>query len=152
MDALPATHAALKQDLCMNDLSAIRYAQEAPAPLSCGLRAALNLVAGKWKPLILWHLLGGAVRSNALRRRVGKVSEKVFAEQMRQLEQDGIVARIQLSAQPLAVAYSLSALGESLAPVLAAMSTWEFEQIVTPARAAGAACAEPPPLEAAMAF
>lgn len=126
----------------MNDLSGFRYSSDTPVPLSCGLRAALNLVAGKWKPLVLWHLLRGPVRSNELRRRSGEISEKVFAEQMRQLETDGVVERVLLSSQPLAVEFRLTPLGESLAPVLAALSAWGFENIVDPALARGRSCPE----------
>jgi DNA-binding HxlR family transcriptional regulator len=114
----------------MNDLAALCFSQERPTPRSCGLRAALNVVAGKWKPLILWHLLSGPQRSGALRRQVGPISEKVFLQQLRQLEADGIVDRALLSEQPLTVAYQLTPRGESFVPILAGLSQWGFEHVV----------------------
>lgn len=114
----------------MNDLSAWRYSDLPPDNRSCGLRAALNIVAGKWKPLILWHLLPGAVRFGVLRRALGDVSEKVLAEQLDQLEGDGIIVRTQLSDQPIAVDYMLTDRGRTLVPVLAALSAWGFEHVI----------------------
>lgn len=116
----------------MDDLSTLRFSAEPPSNPSCGLRAALNVVSGKWKPLVLWHLLDGPARFAALRRALGDVAEKVLAEQLHQLESDGIVLRRQISERPLAVEYELSELGRSLVPVLALLSAWGFEHIVLP--------------------
>ena len=114
----------------MIDLSYVRYSQVPPTNRSCGLRATLDVVAGKWKPLILWHLLSGPVRFGALRRAVAPVSEKVLAQQLTKLEADGIIARTLISEEPLAVEYALTPLGQSLTPILAAMSAWGFENII----------------------
>lgn len=114
-------------------LSDLRYRQTPPRNTSCGLRAAVDIVEGKWKPLILWHLLDGPVRFADLRRALGGVSEKVLAAQLRELERDAIIARTLLSAQPLAVDYRLTSRGETLVPVLAALSAWGFEHVVEPA-------------------
>lgn len=120
----------------MTDLEHLRFSQRRPANASCGLRASIDLISGKWKPLILWHLLGGPVRFGDLRRAVGTVSEKVLAEQLAQLERAGIIGREVVSETPLAVDYSLTGLGETLVPVLAALSQWGFEHVVNPAIAA----------------
>lgn len=114
----------------MPDLSALRASPLPPSNRSCGLRATLDIVAGKWKPLVLWHLLAGPQRYAALRRNVGEVSDKVLQAQLKELEADGVLLRRVLSGQPLAVEYGLSPLGETLAPLLAAMSRWGFEHIV----------------------
>ena len=114
----------------MTHLASLRFSQERPTSRSCGLRAALEIVAGKWKPLILWHLLPGPQRSGNLRRQVGQVSEKVFLQQLRQLEDAGIVTRRLVSEQPLAVEYSLTPRGETFVPVLAGLSRWGFEHVI----------------------
>lgn len=121
----------------MDDLSGIRVSRQKPTNRACGLRAALDIVAGKWKPLILWHLLPGPRRYGSLRREIAGISEKVFLEQLRQLEADGIATRTVVSEQPLAVEYALTPLGRTLAPVLARMSRWGFENVI--ARQADAA-------------
>ena len=127
IDAITTTYLLVG---AMNDLSPLRRSQEPPSNRSCGLRAALDVVAGKWKPLILWHLLPGPQRYGALRRQVGTISEKVFVEQLRQLEADQIVARAVLSEQPLAVEYALTTRGQTLVPVLARISQWGFEHVI----------------------
>ena len=117
----------------MTDLSGSRFTQETPSNPACGLRAALDIIEGKWKPLILWHLLSGPRRYGILRREIAGVSEKVLLEQLRQLEADGIVARAQLSRQPLAVVYALTARGESFVPALAHLSAWGYANVIPPA-------------------
>ena len=116
----------------MADLTHLRHRPEPPGVASCGLRAALDVAGGKWKPLILWHLLQGPMRSGVLRRAVGGVSEKVFAEQLDQLEAAKVVERTVLADQPLAVQYGLTPTGERLAPALAALSAWGYENLVDP--------------------
>lgn len=124
----------------MADLSHLRHRPDPPGLASCGLRAALDVAGGKWKPLVLWHLLQGPMRSGVLRRAVGGVSEKVFAEQLDQLEAAKVVERTVLAEQPPAVQYGLTPMGEQLAPALAALSAWGYEHLVDPAAArAGAA-------------
>lgn len=114
----------------MEDLASLRVRKEPPTLRACGLRAALNVTSGKWKPLLLWHLLGGKWRAAALRRATGDITEKVFVEQMRQLERDRLVQRTIVAEKPITVEYSLTELGTSLAPVLAAMSDWGFRHCV----------------------
>ena len=114
----------------MVDLARLRIRDEPPTLRACGLRAALNVTSGKWKPLIVWHLLAGKWRAGALRRAAGEISEKVFVQQMRQLEHDGLVRRSVAAYKPLTVEYELTALGASLAPMLAAMSEWGFRHFV----------------------
>lgn len=114
----------------MEDFSAVRFSQNAPSQRSCGLRAALNIVAGRWKPLILWHLLSGPRRFGQLRREVGDVSEKVFLAQLQELARDGIIERTVVSQRPLAVEYALTERGATLAPALAVLSQWGFQHVI----------------------
>ncbi|GLF94390.1 winged helix-turn-helix transcriptional regulator [Streptomyces yaizuensis] len=91
----------------------------------CGLDAAVDVVGGKWKPLILWALHdGGTLRFGVLKRRVPEVSEKMLIQQLRELESDGVVHREVYREVPPRVEYSLTALGTSLNAALEPLGMW----------------------------
>ncbi len=90
----------------------------------CGLDAVLDVIGGKWKALILWELLDGPRRTGELRRLVEGISEKVLIQQLRDLEETGLVHRQQYNAVPPKVEYSLTAFGESLNSVLMPLCAW----------------------------
>ncbi|MGV9315054.1 winged helix-turn-helix transcriptional regulator [Streptomyces sp. NPDC003691] len=91
----------------------------------CGLDVAVDVVGGKWKPLILWELEArGAVRFGALKRALDGVSEKVLIQQLRELESDGVVHREVYREVPPRVEYSLTPLGESLNRALEPLGEW----------------------------
>ncbi|MEU7034187.1 helix-turn-helix domain-containing protein [Streptomyces sp. NPDC046237] len=91
----------------------------------CGLDAAVDVVGGKWKPLILWALHAhGPTRFGELRRQVTGVSEKVLIQQLRELEADGVVHREVYPEVPPRVEYSLTALGEALNTALLPLGEW----------------------------
>ncbi len=74
--------------------------------------------------MILFHLLGGTVRFNEIRRRVPDVTQRMLTNQLRELEEDGLIVRKIYAQVPPKVEYSLSPLGRSLEPVLIALKTW----------------------------
>ena len=90
----------------------------------CGLEAAVDVVGGKWKPMVLWALSTGPRRFGALRRELPGVSEKVLTQQLRELEHDGIVHREVHAQVPPKVEYSLTDLGVSLDRALAPLGEW----------------------------
>ena len=90
----------------------------------CGLDAALEIIGGKWKALILWELAPGPRRFGELRRRVEGISEKVLIQQLRELEDDGIVSRKQYNQVPPRVEYSLTSFGDSLNDALTPLCEW----------------------------
>lgn len=91
----------------------------------CGLDAAVDVVGGKWKPLILWALHAHApMRFGALRRSLDGVSEKVLIQQLRELEADGVVHREVYREVPPRVEYSLTGMGESLNAALVPLGLW----------------------------
>ena len=106
---------------------------------SCGLDAAVDVVGGKWKPLILWALHARPHRFGELRREVDGVSEKVLIQQLRELERDGIVAREVHEQVPPKVVYSLTGRGESLNRALEPLGDWGEEHLahITAVRSAG---------------
>jgi DNA-binding HxlR family transcriptional regulator len=96
----------------------------ATAPAISGLEAALLVMGGKWKPLILFHLGHGKRRFGELRRLVSGVSEKMLIQQLRELLADGIIERVDFKEIPPKVEYSLTPLGLSLATALHPLCEW----------------------------
>lgn len=93
-------------------------------PYSCGIDAAIDVVGGKWKVLILWALHDGQRRFGELRRLLPGVSEKVLIQQLRELEADQIVHREVYRQVPPKVEYSLTDLGDSLNAALRPLGAW----------------------------
>ena len=96
-------------------------AEELPA---CPVETTLCLIGSKWDVLILRDLMTGTKRFGELRRSVGNVSQKVLTAQLRKMEANGIVHREVYAEVPPRVEYSLTELGQSLAPVIEAMRAW----------------------------
>lgn len=99
-------------------------------PFSCGLDAAVAVVGGKWKPLILWALHEKTRRFGELRRNVRGVSEKMLTQQLRELESDGVVHREVYREVPPRVEYSLTSLGRSLNDALLPLGDWGEANLV----------------------
>jgi len=95
-----------------------------PPAYHCGLVAALDVIGGKWKVLIIWPLHPEAKRFGELRRAVPGVSEKMLTQQLKELEADGIVARKDFKEIPPRVEYSLTAFGVSLKEALTPLCLW----------------------------
>ncbi len=91
---------------------------------SCPSRRALELIAGKWVPLILPALEQGPLRNNELLRRLDGISQKVMTQTLRELERHGLVLREDLRTVPPHVSYRLSELGQSLNVALIALDRW----------------------------
>ncbi|MEV7196657.1 helix-turn-helix domain-containing protein [Streptomyces sp. NPDC093510] len=115
-------------------------------PYACGLDAAVDVVGGKWKPMILWALHSGVtLRFGELRRHIAGVSEKVLIQQLRELESDGIVHREVYREVPPKVEYSLTDLGQSLNAALLPLGLWgdeHMQQVIANKGAVGAGAGE----------
>ena len=79
----------------------------------CPVEATLALIGGKWKGVVLWHLLQGTLRFNEIRRRLANVTQRMLTNQLRELEMDGFVIRTVYAQVPPKVEYSLSERGRS---------------------------------------
>jgi DNA-binding HxlR family transcriptional regulator len=91
---------------------------------NCPVEAAIDVIGGKWKPLILWWLHQRTYRFAELRRLIPGITEKMLAQQLRELEADGIVDRCAYATVPPKVEYSLTEYGRSLKQALQAICEW----------------------------
>lgn len=94
----------------------------------CPVEAALGLIGGKWKGIVLFHLLReGTLRFNAIRRLMPGVTQRMLTTQLRELEADGLILRVVYPEVPPRVEYSLSPRGLTLEPVITALKSWGEE-------------------------
>ena len=93
----------------------------------CGLDAALAVMGGKWKPLILYHLHSGPKRFGELKRLVAGVSEKVLIQQLRELAAAGVLTRHDYQRVPPMVDYTMTTFGLTLARALMPLCEWGMQ-------------------------
>jgi DNA-binding HxlR family transcriptional regulator len=103
------------------------------------VEACLEVVGGKWKGVILFHLLGGTKRFNELRRLMPAVTQRMLTRQLRELEADQVVARTVYPEVPPRVEYSMTDFGQTLEPILRMLQKWgvEYLEQITEIRRAG---------------
>lgn len=97
----------------------------------CSVEATLDVIGGKWKGVILFHLLDGMKRFNELRRLLPGITQRMLTLQLRELERDGVVHRTVYAEVPPRVEYTLTPFGASLKPILLLMRDWGSEYIET---------------------
>jgi DNA-binding HxlR family transcriptional regulator len=90
----------------------------------CPVEAALEVIGGKWKPLILWALGDNVMRFGELQKGLPGVNAKMLTKQLRELEQDGVITRKIYPEVPPRVEYSITEFGRTLIPILQALCTW----------------------------
>ena len=87
----------------------------------------MNLIGTKWKPLILFHLLEGELRSGILQKKIPGISNKMFTQTVRDLEKDGLISRKVFPVVPPKVEYRLTIRGKSLEDILRSLDKWGSE-------------------------
>ena len=90
----------------------------------CPVTAAVGIIGGKWKPIILYILAEDVHRFGQLRRRLPHITQKMLTQVLRELEKDGVIKRKVYAEVPPKVEYSLTKLGETLRPVLDLLHQW----------------------------
>lgn len=90
----------------------------------CSVETTLLLIGEKWKVLILRDLMGGTKRFGELKKSISGISQKVLTQQLRAMEEDGLVTRKVYAEVPPRVEYSLTEVGSSLKPILDSMWAW----------------------------
>ena len=105
---------------------------------TCPVATTVSLIGGKWKPLILRDLIKGPCRYMQLKKSVEGISQKMLTQSLRQMQEDGLIARSAKPTIPPLVTYSLTDLGESLRPVIDALRTWGNQYLDSPTNKFGA--------------
>lgn len=95
----------------------------------CPVRTAIAVLGGKWKPLIVYYLRTGTKRFSELRRVIPEATQQVLTQQLRELEDDGIVSRTVYAAVPPKVEYDLTGLGRQLGPIFDLLERWGTDLI-----------------------
>ncbi|MED4241116.1 helix-turn-helix domain-containing protein [Priestia megaterium] len=91
---------------------------------SCPIEAATKFIGGKYKTIILWHLVNETLRFSEIQRLVPKATPKMLTQQLRELESDGLIKRVVYPVVPPKTEYSMTTLGKSLIPILEALRNW----------------------------
>ncbi|HEY4815030.1 MAG TPA: helix-turn-helix domain-containing protein [Chthoniobacterales bacterium] len=96
---------------------------------ACPIEELMDTIGGRWKVFILWELIQSPRRSAELRRSIPPITQKVFIEQLRDLEDSGLVKRTIHPAVPPRVEYEATALGQSLREILKGMCHWSSDNM-----------------------
>lgn len=104
--------------------------QRHPGYTNCPVEAALDLIGGKWKAIILFRILEETRRFNELRRLLPGLTQRMLTNQLRELERDGLIARKVYAEVPPKVEYSMTAFGKTLEPVLLTLKQWAEIQML----------------------
>ncbi|AFY43042.1 helix-turn-helix domain-containing protein [Nostoc sp. PCC 7107] len=102
---------------------------ESDRRLTCEVENTLKVIGGRWKVLIIRELITDVKRFGELQRALPGITQKMLTQQLREMEEDGIVHRQVYAQIPPKVEYSLTTLGESLKPILYAMHNWAVEHL-----------------------
>jgi DNA-binding HxlR family transcriptional regulator len=97
---------------------------------ACPITATMEVIGGKWKPIILFNLTFGTRRFGEILVRIPSISRKVLTEQLKELEKDGLVIRKQYEEMPPRVEYSLTKKSKGLVRVFKEISDWGIENLL----------------------
>lgn len=105
------------------------------AATECPITATIDVIGGKWKPIIIYLLMEGPLRFGEFHKIVPGMALKVLSRQLKELEEDGIVTRTVYAEVPPRVEYALSPKGESLRGVMGMLSEWSTDHLLKPSAA-----------------
>lgn len=108
----------------MTDNSNLTLYTACPDAYGCPVEATLAVIGGKWKGVILYHLMSGTKRFNEFRRLMPDITQRMLTLQLRELEKDGIIHREIFKEVPPKVEYSLTEFGRTLEPIIKLMRDW----------------------------
>lgn len=98
-------------------------------PNSCPVTHCLNLIGGKWKPIVIYLLRKDCNRFSMLQRAIPDISKQMLTQQLRELEEDGLIERKIVAEIPPRVEYYISDFGKTLFPIVDAMSDWGLKDM-----------------------
>lgn len=97
---------------------------EKASKYNCPVEAAMDIVGGKYKAIIIYHLINTTMRYNELQKAIPQATPKMLSQQLKDLEADGIINRVLYPVVPPKTEYSLTELGETLIPIVQALCDW----------------------------
>ncbi|ACU63091.1 winged helix-turn-helix transcriptional regulator [Chitinophaga pinensis] len=100
------------------------YERKIPLDLNCGMAVIMEIIGGKWKPCLIFNISRGIRRPGELQRYNPAATRRVLTQQLKELEEHGIIRRVVYAEVPPKVEYYLTEKGESLMPVINAMENW----------------------------
>ena len=95
----------------------------------CSVEAAMDVIGGKWKPLILWKIKDTPLRFGEIQKKLPDISQKMLTRQLRALEEDLLVSRMEYSGMPPHVEYALTTRGQTVIPLLMSMKEWASKEL-----------------------
>lgn len=98
----------------------------------CPAESALDLLSGKWRPMIIFWLMDGPLRFNELQRRLGGITHRTLSKTLKEMEAAGLITRNDYGEIPPRVDYALTPDGAALKPVLEAMEVWARKRVAKP--------------------
>jgi len=108
------------------------YERKIPKDLDCGMGMIMEIIGGKWKPCLIYNINLGYRRPSELQRLNKKASRRVLNQQLKELEEYGIIRRVVYAELPPKVEYFLTELGDSLLPVINIMDEWGSQYLDKP--------------------
>lgn len=96
----------------------------------CPITVSIDVIGGKWKPIIIWVLMKKPFRFGELHKTIDGIALKVLSRQLKELESDGLITRKVYAAVPPKVEYALSAKGESLSEVMNSLADWSRNNLL----------------------
>jgi DNA-binding HxlR family transcriptional regulator len=118
-----AKFSRIRKDNRMTDICRM-YERKLPVELHCGLHLFMEVMNGKWKIGLIWCIYSGIKRPGELQRRMPKASRRLLDTQLKQLTEQGIIAKTVFDQRPLKVEYELTPLGQTLIPVIEVTARW----------------------------
>jgi DNA-binding HxlR family transcriptional regulator len=108
------------------------YERKIPKDLTCGMGMTMEIIGGKWKPCLIFNINRGYRRPSQLQRLNPNATRRVLNQQLKELEEHGVVRRVVYAELPPKVEYFLTELGESLMPVIRTMDNWGSQYMNDP--------------------
>ncbi|MNM78175.1 HTH-type transcriptional activator HxlR [compost metagenome] len=98
---------------------------------NCSMELTLDIIGGKWKPIIIWHLGKETMRFNELKRKLPNITHKMLSQQLKALEENNLIVRKVYAEIPPKVEYSLTDQGKSLLPLLITLCEWATDHVAS---------------------
>ncbi|WP_166353622.1 winged helix-turn-helix transcriptional regulator [Phytoactinopolyspora limicola] len=117
--------------MTVESTGAVEFEAYGPFAADCPARAALDLFASRWLPVVVWALRNGPMRPGELQRTIGGIRHKVLTDNLRRMENAGLVIRRRYAEAPPRVQYELTEAGQDLLEPIQAVGVWAYRHATT---------------------